>query len=39
MYNLPVNDLGDPTASYTVGVSFNSDGSSPVANTANFGLK
>ena len=39
MYNLPVNDLGDPSATYTVGVSFHSDGSSPVVHTASFGLK
>jgi hypothetical protein len=39
MYNLPVNDLPDPSATYTVGVSFHSDGSSPVPNTVKFGLK
>jgi hypothetical protein len=39
MYNLPVNDLTDKTATYQVGVSFHSDGSSPVANTVTFGLK
>jgi hypothetical protein len=39
MYNLPVNDLTDKSATYTVGVSFHSDGSSPVANTVTFGLK
>ena len=39
MYNSPVNDLQDKSATYTVGVSFNPDGSSPIANTVNFGLK
>jgi hypothetical protein len=39
MYNLPVNDLGDPSATYQVGVSFHSDGSSPVPSTVKFGLK
>jgi hypothetical protein len=39
MYNLPVSNLTDKSATYQVGVSFSSDGSSPVPNTVNFGLK
>jgi hypothetical protein len=39
IYNLPVSNLPDKTASYTVGISFNPDGSSPVPATVMFGLK
>jgi hypothetical protein len=38
MYNVPVSNLPDPTATYQVGISFNSNGSSPVG-VVQFGLK
>jgi len=38
IYNLPVSNLPDPSASYTVGISFSSDGSSPVG-VVPFGTK
>lgn len=38
MYNLPVSNLPDPTATYRVGISFNDDGSDPVG-LVDFGLK
>jgi hypothetical protein len=38
MYNLPVSNLPDPTATYRVGISFNQDGSDPVG-LVTFGLK
>jgi hypothetical protein len=39
MYNLPVTQLPDLSASYKVGVSFNPDFSNPVDNQVKFGLK
>lgn len=39
MYNLPVSQLPDLSATYQVGISFNPDGSSPVPATVLFGLK
>jgi hypothetical protein len=39
IYNLPVSNLPDSTATYSVGVSFQSDGSSPVPVIAHFGLR
>lgn len=38
IYNLPVSNLPDPSATYKVGISFNSDGSDPVG-VVPFGLK
>lgn len=38
MYNLPLSQLTDLTASYTIGISPNSDGSNPVG-LVSFGLK
>jgi hypothetical protein len=38
MYNLPVSDLPDPSATYAVGVSFSQNGS-PIPGAVNFGLK
>jgi hypothetical protein len=38
MYNLPVSNLPDPTATYRVGISFHQDGSDPVG-LVDFGLK
>jgi hypothetical protein len=38
IYNMPVSNLPDPTASYSVGISFNSNGSNPIAQVG-FGVK
>jgi hypothetical protein len=38
MYNFPVSNLKDPTATYQIGISFHSDGSSPVG-VVPFGTK
>ena len=38
MYNFPVSNLPDPTATYKIGISFHSDGSSPVG-VVQFGTK
>jgi hypothetical protein len=38
IYNLPVSNLPDPSATYQVGISFNDDGSDPVG-VVGFGLK
>ena len=39
IYNLPVKQLTDKTATYKVGISFNPDGSDPAASPVGFGLK
>jgi hypothetical protein len=39
IYNMPVSNLPDNTATYQIGISPNSDGSNPIPNTVGFGLK
>jgi hypothetical protein len=39
IYNMPVSNLPDNTATYQIGISPNSNGSNPIPNTVPFGLK